>query len=145
MKQLKEEDRLACIVDLLMNESAIMPRGTLYKHVNTCVVFNPCFRGLNRLEASDMKNFQLFRHPINNGNFNLAKHDDYNYQTDFFDTIDDLIPEKCFSCQINDRDMCLIRALNWTGVSFFHKLNSSRFGFFYFGNGIKDLDLLFMT
>lgn len=144
IKKIKEEDRLSCFVHLMISESAIIPRGILYRQVNRCVTYNPCFRGLSRLDASLLKNFQLFRFPLNNRNYNLTKREDYNYQTDFFDTIDDLVPANCFSININNRDVCIVRSLKWPGTVFFHKLNTMYQGFFYFGNGRENLDLLFM-
>ena len=142
-KKLKEEDRLACIVHLLMTQAAITPRGLLFRQVTRCISFNPCFAGLNRMEANEKKNFQLFRHPQNNRNYNLSKHDDFNYQTDFFDTIDDVMPRNCFSYQISDRDVCIIRALHFPGMTFVHKLNTKYQGFFYFGNGKQNLESFF--
>lgn len=144
VKKIKEEDRLACIVHFLMSESALMPRGVLYRQVNRCVTYNPCFRGLTSLDASQLKNFQLFRFPLNNRNYNLTKREDYNYQTDFFDTVDDLVPAQGFSIKINDRGICLVRSLKWPGMILYHKLNTMYQGFFYFGNGRENLDLLFM-
>jgi radial spoke head protein 9 len=128
----------------MFHESAIIARGSLYRQVSRCVTYNPCFRGLNRLDASQLKNFQLFRFPVNNRNYNLTKRDDYNYQTDFFDTMDDLVPSNSFSLTINDRDVCMIRSLKWPGMVFYHKLNTMYQGFFYFGSGRENLDLLFM-
>lgn len=144
-KKIKEEDRLACIVHLIISESAIHPRGLLYRQMSGCVTYNPCFQGLSRMDASEMKNFQLFRYPLNNRNLNMAKREDYNYQTDFFDTIDDLTPRKCFSFSIDDRNVCLIRSLLWHGMTFFHKLITKHQGFFYFGSGRKNLNTLMMT
>lgn len=146
VKKIKEEDRLACVVHMMMRESAIIPRGVLYRQVNEgrAVIYNPCFRGLTHLDASQLKNFQLFRYPLNNRNYNLTKREDYNYQTDFFDTLDDLVPPNSVSLQITDRDVCLIRSLKWPGSVFYHKLNTPYQGFFYFGNGLKNWDLLFM-
>lgn len=144
VKKIKEEDRLCCVVHKIMHESAVVPRGVLYRQLNGCVTYNPCFRGLNRLEAGLNINFQLFRCPVNNRNYNLVKREDYNYQTDFFDTIDDLIPPKAFSTSINHRDVCLLRSLRWPGMVFFHKLHTMHQGFCYFGNGRENLDLLFM-
>lgn len=144
-KKIKEEDRLACLVHLIVNESAIHPRGLLYRQMSGCITYNPCFQGLSRLDASEMKNFQLFRKPLNNLSLNLAKREDYNYQTDFFDTIEDFSPKKCFSFRINDRNVCLIRSLLWQGMIFFHKLNTKHQGFSYFGNGRKNLNILMMT
>lgn len=144
-KKIKEEDRLTCIIHLIMNESAVHPRGLLYRQISGCITYNPCFQGLSQLDASEMKNFQHFRVPLNNPNLNLAKRHDYNYQTDFFDTIDDLVPKKCFLFKINDRNVCLIHSLMWHGMTFFHKLNTKYQGFFYFGYGRKNLNFLMMT
>lgn len=144
-KKVKEEDRLACIVHMIMNESAIHPRGLLYRQMDGNITYNVCFKGLCRLEASEMKNFQLSRSPERSQNYNLSKREDYNYQIDFFDSIYDLHPPKCFSFNVNDRDVCLIRSLLWQGTTFFHKLNTKQQGFFYFGDGRKNLDILMMT
>lgn len=144
VKKIKEEDRLACFVHLMMSESAIIPRGVLYHQFNRCVTYNPSFRGLTRSEASDSKNFQLFRYPTNNPNFNVTKREDYNYQTDFLDTIGDLIPTQSLKLQINDRGICLIRCLKFPGMIFYHKLSTIYQGFFYFGNGLENMDLLLM-
>jgi radial spoke head protein 9 len=132
------------VVHKIIHDSAVSPRGILYLQMNRCITFNQYFRGLSRLDASQMKNFQIFRFPVNNRNFNLAKSEDYNYMTDFFDTIDDLIPAKSFSLQINDRNVIVMRSLKWPGMVFCHKLNTPYQGFFYFGNGRENLDLMFM-
>ena len=144
-KKIKEEDRLSCLVHLIIQGAAIHARGVLYRQLSGFITHNPHFQGLSRLDASEMKNFQLFRYPCNNLNFNLTKRSDYNYQTDFFDSIDDLTPKKCFSYNLNDRNICMIRSLMWPGMIFFHKLNTKHQGFFYFGNGRKNLNLLMMT
>lgn len=135
---------MACVVHTIMFDCAIIPRGVLYHQPNHCVTYNPCFRGLTRLDASLLINFQLFRKPVNDRNYNLAKREDYNYQTDFFDTVDDLVPKKSFSIQITDRDVCSIRSLKWPGMTFLHKLNTPHQGFFYFGAGRENLDMPFM-
>ncbi|CRK89247.1 CLUMA_CG003006, isoform A [Clunio marinus] len=141
LKKIKEEDRLSCFVARLIHDSAVLPRGVLYRQVTQCITFNPCFRGLSRLEAENLKNFQHFRTPINGCNQNLLKREDYNYQTDFFDTIDD---DNSFSAKINDRNIGLIRSLKYPGMISFHKLNSMYQGFVYLGNGQENLDWQFM-
>lgn len=129
---------------MMMNESAIIPRGALYRQVSRCVTYNPCFRGLNHLEATQLINFQLFRYPLNHRNYNVTKRENYNYQTDFLDTIDDLIPANSFKLSTSDRDVCIVRSLKFPGMIFYHKLNTCYQGFFYFGNGLENKDLFFM-
>ena len=141
---IKEEDRLSCIINNIMNDSAIVPRGILYLQPNHCVTYNPHFRGLTISDASYLKNFQLLRYPVNNRLQNLTKRENFNYLTDFFDTIDDVFPASCFTIKTTDRNICLIRSLKWPGMVFYHKLNTSQQGFVYVGNGRENLDLLFM-
>jgi len=144
VKELKEEGRLACITHFLMEQSAIVPRGLLHLQINGCVAYNPYFRGLTKQQARDMKNFQLMRRPKNRCSYNVSKREDSNRMTDFFDTLDDLLLPKSFSVKTNYRDVCVIRSLQWLGMVFCHQLNTPHQGFFYFGNGMENKELMFM-
>lgn len=146
IQMIKEEDRLACIVGIITSDTAIIPRGCLYKRVDRSVIYNPAFQGLSRLEANDITNFQLYRLPKNDYNSNLLKRQDYNYPIDFFDTLDSLdLDEKCFSKIIDEHhNIIFMRSLEWLGMVFYHKLGTKNHGFIYNGDGKKNLDLLFM-
>lgn len=143
---LKEIDRLSCIVNMITEETAIMPRGALCKRTDGKSVYSPSFHGLSLLESSQLTNFQLYRTPQNRWNSNLLKHQDYNYATDIFDSIDLIVPEhKSFALTLqNDRGLVLIKSLYWPGMMFFHKCHSQIHGFCYVGDGRKNFDLLFM-
>lgn len=144
--QLKEEDRLALLVSQITEESALLPRGALTKRMDGKAVYTPNFAGLSRLEASKMDNYALYRTPRDTWNANLLKKPDYNYSTDIFDTIDSLVPvNDTFALNTDpNRGVVLIRSLYWPGMVFFHKWNSRKHGFAYFGDGRKNLDILFM-
>lgn len=117
-----------------MSES-IVPKGYLCYKFPQQLSISPYFKGLSRHEASNMTNFELFRYPIKNRNKN---------GTDSFDTINDLIPfGRCFTFNINDQNVCIIRSLKWKGMTFLHKLNTSQHGCYYFGNGKQNIDFLF--
>lgn len=146
-KRIKEEHRLAAVVAMITDESAVIPRGCLYKRVDHTVIYNPPFHGLTKTQANDLRNFQLYRRPKReNMKENLLKRKDYNYPTDFFDTLDSCeLHDKCFSKVIEiQHNIVFIRSLQWLGMYFYHKLDTERHGFWYFGDGKKNLDLLFM-
>lgn len=146
INKLKEEDRLSVIVYCITEESALMPRGSVYKRVDDKNVLSNCFRGLSLSESSDSTNFQLYRDPKMNLNQNLLKRHHYNYTTDFYDTIDCIVPdEKSFSRTLTENQKVIImKSLQWPGMTFYHKINSKKHGFMYFGDGLKNMDLLFM-
>lgn len=146
VQSLKEEDRLAGILEMITEESALMPRGSLTKQIDGRAVYNQEFRGLSMAEAARMENFQLCRTPQNKWNSNLLKRADYNYNTDIFDTVDYLVPQmQTFALSLfDDRGLVLVRSLYWPGMTFYHKFQTRKHGFAYFGDGRRNNDLLFM-
>lgn len=146
VKRLKEEDRLSCAVNMITDESAVVPKGALYKMTDQNVIYNPMFHGLNQLEGNLKSYYQLYRVPRNKFEYNVIKRSDYNYTTDFLDTIDDEIPKEVafqLNMERNGR-LVMIRSCVWPGMTFYHKLNTKEHGFVYFGDGKKNFDLLFM-
>lgn len=144
--RMKEEDRLSCLVNHITEETAIVPRGAIYKLINKTSVHNPLFRGLDELFIDDLSHYFHYRYPKNDYISNLAKKPDYNYCIDFLDTIDETFPKnRAFALNLgfNDR-VAIIRSCIWPGMTFFHKLNSRKHGFAYFGNGKYNIDILFM-
>lgn len=146
IRLLKEEDRLACIVTQISEDSALMPRGCLSKRTDGKVVYAPDYRGLSPLEAIKLNNYVLYRTPKQSWNANLIKRPDYNYSKDIFDTTDAIQPgDRAFALSVdNDRGLAFVRSLFWPGMMFFHKFNSRKHGFCYFGDGRKNMDVLFM-
>ena len=131
---------------MITEESALLPRGALYKRVDRKTVYNPAFNGFKSHEAKEIINYQLYRMPRNKWNANLIKRQCYNYTTDFFDTVDSLVPaENSFSITTNrDNHIVFVKSLHWPGMFFFHKLMSKKHGFVYFGDAKKNYDILFM-
>lgn len=131
---------------IITEECAISPRGSLYKLTDGRVVPNEMFRGLNDLQCEDLSYYHIYRLPRNDPNVNLSKRSDYNYPIDFLDSIECVIPNgQAFSLNLqrNDR-LIIIKSCIWLGMTFFHKINSNKYGFLYIGDGKKNNDLLFM-
>ena len=78
---------------MISDESAVVPRGALFKRTDGYVVNNLAFKGLTLVEAQQLCNYHHYRKPQQRWNTNLLKQPEYNYATDFLDSIDIDIPE----------------------------------------------------
>lgn len=147
VKKLKEEQRLACVVHMISDTTMLVPRGALYNDVNEIITFNPMFYGLSREDAAELKNYQLFREPVNQYNYNVLKRATYNYSTDFLDTLDSLVPvNKGFGLTWERGNrVVILQSLQWIGAIFLHEIQSPLFLFCYKGDGLMNHDVLFMT
>ncbi|XP_015520175.1 radial spoke head protein 9 homolog [Neodiprion pinetum] len=145
-KELKEEDRLASLVDLINEDAFVVPRGAWFKAPNGEVIENPGFEGITLTEAQHLKSFLHGRLPQQKWNTNLLTRSDYNYAVDFLDTIDTDVPEGCWDLQfLLGCRMVTLHSLYWPGMTFYHKLNSPHYGSMYIGYGKKNLDVPFMV
>ncbi|XP_063699741.1 radial spoke head protein 9 homolog [Culicoides brevitarsis] len=145
--KLKEEDRLACVVQIISHQTMIVPRGAICNDMKEIVKFNENFQGLTKKEAGSLENYQFYREPVNEYNFNLLKRENFNYSTDFLDTLDDLVPRNrsfAVTFERDDEKIVVLRSLHWMGATFLHEIESSLFVFAYFGDGKMNHDLLFM-
>lgn len=165
--EIKEEDRLSAVVDLITNDSIIIPRGSWIKLPSGDVARNLTFTGLNFTECTKLESYLHKRIPQQKSNVSLTKRQDYNYALDFLDPIDMDLPKgdfiyyylkknrylinflnlftECWSLQPYFKDnLIIIRNLYWPGMTFYHKLNSSEYGSIYIGDGIKNKNLPFM-
>ncbi|KAL1494608.1 hypothetical protein ABEB36_010180 [Hypothenemus hampei] len=145
VRKLKEEDRLASLVRIIMNEAAVVPRGVNYQRPDGVVVENLSFDGLSTLESREISSFLHNRAPTRKYNTNLLTRQDYNYAMDFLDPLDIDIPEGNWIIQIIEGDtLVLLKSLYWPGAIFYHFIKTPRHGFVYIGNGKKCIDLPFM-
>jgi radial spoke head protein 9 len=144
VRKLKEEDRLSATIHLINHEVLVVPRGALYKRADGAIVESLAFEGLTPLEAREIKNFLHYRVPTQKWNTNLLTRDDYNFAMDFLDPLDVDIPEGCWLLNLTvSEDTVVLKSLYWPGMFFYHLLKTPRYGFVYFGNGIKCLDVPF--
>lgn len=145
VRKLKEEDRLSATVHMINDEAAVCPRGGLYRREDNVIVENATFQGLTLLEAREIRNFLHFRPSQRKCNSNLLTRDDYNFGIDFLDPLDIDIPENCWLTKFTaDEDMVVLKTLFWPGMNFYHVLGTARYGFVYFGNGLKCMDVPFL-
>ncbi|KAK6636046.1 hypothetical protein RUM43_009698 [Polyplax serrata] len=145
VSQLKEEDRLASTVEQINSEAVVVPRGVLLKEPDGYVVINGAFEGLSPDDCEDLKSFVHYRKPIQKWNTNLIARKDYNYALDFLDTIDMDIPKGCWTVQEQKGGrLFTLSNMYWPGFVAYHWTNTNDWGYLYYGNGRKDLDVPFM-
>ncbi|CAI6355248.1 unnamed protein product [Macrosiphum euphorbiae] len=142
---IKEEDRLAITVQMIENESHIVPRGYLYKLPNGTITKAPYFKGLDYSEIGNENNFlhinQQYCQP--KGQKNDVR-PDYNGSIDFLESIDKDIPKGCWASRIFSNRYFIIHNLLWPGALYVQDMNTGLHGYFYNGYGLKNLDLPFM-
>lgn len=145
VRKLKEEDRLSATIYYINHEAVAVPRGALFKRPDGVVVENLTFEGLTALEAQETKSYLHYRNPVNKWNTNLLTRDDYNYGIDFLDTLDCDIPEGCWSIQsVSGNTLSILKSLYWPGMVVYHYIGNPKYGFVYFGNGKKVMDVPFL-
>ncbi|XP_076660863.1 radial spoke head protein 9 homolog [Halictus rubicundus] len=145
-RELKEEDRLAATVYFIREDAALIPRGAWFKCPSGDVIENPGFEGLGPADCVLFKSFLHARPPQQKWNTNLLTRPDYNYATDFLDTIDLDVPQGGWSLQVlHEKNLVLLHSLYWPGMTFYHKMNRPHHGYLYFGHGKKNLDVVFMV
>ncbi|XP_014275686.1 radial spoke head protein 9 homolog [Halyomorpha halys] len=144
--KLKEEDRLAALIRFINQEAMVVPRGALFKQTNGRVVPNPGFKGLRLEEATILSNYMHCRIPRERWEINVGRRPDYNYATDFLDTIAEDIPKNhAWSVQVcQGNRIVVLRSLYWHGLTFYHLLNTKIYGCLYMGFGEKNIDIPFM-
>ncbi|KAL5236739.1 hypothetical protein ACI65C_004149 [Semiaphis heraclei] len=142
---IKEEDRLAITVQMIDNESHIVPRGFLYKLPDGNITKAPYFKGLDHSEIGNENNFlhlnQQYCQPKD------LKHEvrsDYNASIDFLQSIVNDIPKGCWASRLYSNRYFIIHNLLWPGSVYVQDMNTGIHGFFYNGYGLKNLDLPFM-
>ncbi|XP_055550836.1 radial spoke head protein 9 homolog [Wyeomyia smithii] len=141
----KEQDRLWFVVTRLLEEAAVVPRGVLYHTTEGQSVINPFFDGMCCNDSLKLHNYHYFRQPVSEPAVNLLKRDRCSYFFDVFDPADECVPKEHSFAMSRDpmRDVFTLTSLQWPGMVNFHRANSKAYGFFYFGDGRKNWNLMF--
>ncbi|TPP66313.1 Radial spoke head protein 9 [Fasciola gigantica] len=142
---MKEEDRLAAIVERIDDEVMIVPRGAYMRLPSGQVVRNKSFEGLTVAEASKALSYFHFRPPIHLPHKPLIDRARLDKAIDFLDTIEDDNPKGCWTIQFERGSrLVLIKSLLWIGYVLYHLPGTNKYGSIYVGTGEYNIDLPFM-
>lgn len=138
-----EEERLSAVVNAIANECTMAPRGALRKTAAGVVELNPSFGGLSNADAVRPQYYLKVRPPVNVKNTLTRAQDDLNF--DFLDRVSDDQPA-CWAKQYGrGGKTALFSSTLWPGFLMYHVPGTKTFDNVYFGTGLQNQDLAFMT
>ena len=144
-RNLTEVDRLQITVYAIENDCRIMPKGAVKLTDQHEVRVNNAFRGLSLEEALLVQNYVHFRKVQDHLKAQGLEKDDCVFKNDFLDEASNQKIRGTLSAQkvSSKGDTVLIRNHLWPGYATYHVANSQTHGSFYFGEGLKNLELAF--
>ena len=144
-KNFTELDRLSLVVNLIAQDTNIVPLGA-YRMIPTHeLVPNPDFRGLKVNESKKPENFVHLRAPCLPEKKILIESDKALEKVDFMDAICCDPIKGSWSIQTDESSTEItVRSLVWPGYVGYHRTNSTVFGGAYMGSGICVHDLAFL-
>lgn len=142
---MKEEDRLAAIIERIDNEVFIVPRGAYLRLASGQVVRNKNFEGLTITEASKAMSYFHFRPPIHMPQKPLIDRARLDKAVDFLDSIETDNPKGCWTIQFErGNQLVLVKSLLWPGYVHYNLPGTNKYGSIYVGTGEYNIDLPFM-
>uniref|UniRef100_A0A7S3MLL3 Radial spoke head protein 9 homolog n=1 Tax=Favella ehrenbergii TaxID=182087 RepID=A0A7S3MLL3_9SPIT len=145
-RPLTELDRLTTTVRAIENDCQICPVGAFKMTPEHQVRRNEAFNGLNAESGMRLANYLHFRNVQDEAKRAELDLPTAPFNERFLESASVDQPRGCWSMQKDERgDSVMVRSLQWPGYQFFHRLNSSRFGAIYVGDGLKNLEIHFIV
>lgn len=142
---IKEEERLAAVIDEIEHDVRIVPRASYIKTPTGQVYKNKSFEGLPVAESAKLCNYLHFREADKLHEKTLLQRANLDKSIDFMDPIDEDVPKGSWSLQFErGSGLIILRSLLWLGCTFYNVPGTNRFGSVYVGTGEKNMDLPFM-
>ena len=140
--QMREIDRLAYIIRAIEMDCAIVPVGSFKLTTNHELHYNQNFKGLNLKNALLMKNWMHFRQPLCQEKKKSIEKAEAIFKFDLLEGLENDLPTNCWSIKSDvAEEFVTVRSLVWQGFMGYHRLNENIFGYAYFGNGVKNVEV----
>ena len=139
-------DRLKYVVSAIENDCQIAPCGAFKMNAQHQVRRNEAFKGLPKDDCLNLNEYVHFRN-VQASNYK-ANLDDPSapFNPKFLETIASDLPMGSWNFQHDiGKTTVMGRSLIWPGFHFYHSLGKNKFGSVYIGDGLKNLELQFMT
>lgn len=144
-RKLNELERLASSVQTIDDATCIVPKGSSYLTPTSEIVKNAAFPGLPADAAKSLDSYLLFRNPTNPSTLACIRKDGATNNFGYLDQVGDGEPSGVWVVQSDASGLNVsLRSLQYPGYEFNIKAGSSVCGGLYFGNGLKNNDVLFM-
>jgi radial spoke head protein 9 len=142
---LTELDRLQFVVHSIDNNCQIIPNGAFKKNTLGEVSPNDAFSGLEVSKLEDLNCYMHLRPVEQSEKKELCAREEDIFNHEFLDNVA-VDPMSTWSVQKDPINPTIVtlRSRVWPGFLAYHRANTSVFGGVYFGDGIKNIDLMFM-
>lgn len=142
ISQMREVDRLAYIIRAIEMECAVVPLGSFKLSTSHELHYNKNFKGLCLKEGLEMKNWLHFRQPLSLEKKKEIEKTDAIFRFDLLEGLEEDLPKNCWSIKSDvTEEFVTVRSLVWQGFMGYHMLNENIFGYGYFGNGVKNVEV----
>jgi len=139
--ELSEEERLACVVSEIDEDTSVVPKGAYVLTGSQQVVSNPFFKASHDISLTS---FCHLRKPKKLQGQTAADRSALSKSVDFLDTLEGDRPIGCWSVQQDDvSGTVAVRSLWWPGYFFYQVSDTDNFGAFYNGYGDRNDDIAF--
>ena len=134
--------RLAYIVRLIEEESALVPTGALFLAADKQILPSSEYKGLSLPIALLPSSYRHFRDSTNPHVREKVANTLYHFAGDFFDSIEIDEPKGIWTIKADDEGKrVFVQNAAWPGYSFEVEIGTKKFGGTYFGDGIKQTNV----
>jgi len=140
-KFVTEIERVAVMVETIESECAMCPAGALMKKADHSVVDSPTYGGLSYGKAISTASYVFMNVPKSVS----VLSDALSASTDFLQSCSDIVPSGALTCKFDEAtNVVTWRSLLYPGFMAYAPVGSTAFGYCYFGDGLKNMDIAFM-
>lgn len=144
-KNVTELDRLAYVVNEIERQCHVVPEGSVKLTPLHEIRRNEAFTGLEKEDATNLSKYLHFRTVETKDKIDQMERDDSVFRHDFLDDINSDSTGCSWTLHLDTSEsVANIRNLFWPGYYAYHKIGTTLYGSFYFGDGRKNHDLAFM-
>ncbi|VDO03556.1 unnamed protein product [Rodentolepis nana] len=143
--KMKEEDRLAAVINRIDSDVRTIPKGSFIRLPTGQIIRNRNYEGLSFADSSKLSSYLHFRKPLEHLQFPPEDTCNANRATDFLDTLEKDIPKGCWTLLFErGNTIVYLKSLLWLGYILFHIPEKPIYGSIYVGYGDYNIDLPFM-
>merc|ERR1719384_1103664 len=142
---LTELDRLSWTISKVNDECVIVPQNSVILTSSKIIQKNKNFETLSRNAANKLDSYLHFRTPRDPYSVSKYRKATAMNETGFLDPITSDLPKGCWRLQAKKAGLEVsIKNLLWHGFEFKYNVGDSQYAQAYFGQGIRQNDLIFM-
>merc|ERR1712130_356200 len=143
---LTELDRLSWTISKVNDECYIVPQNSVILTSSKIIQKNKNFETLSRNNANKLDSYLHFRTPRDPYSVSKYRKAAAMNDTDFLDPITSDLPSGCWRLHSKKAGLEVsIKNLLWHGFEFKYNVGESQYSQAYFGQGIRQNDLIFMV